>query len=489
MLPLLGGICLLSTAAMLLLYASMQRNLLSQFKDSLHTKAVALGSLVHVQPGGRLDFDYADTDFPEFRQSKRPEYFQISLEDGSVVQRSASLNGKNLALQGGDLNDALQPIALPDGRPGRVLTFTRRADFDEDDPESVANAKSHPTAPPILPMITVAVARDTHALDQTLSRLRLYLILTILLLTIGVAVMVPIIVRRGLRPLDAIAAHANSLNLESLDVAFPENNLPEELMPISRRLNELLDRLTASFAREARFSANAAHELRTPIAEIRAVAEVALQWPDLRHTQRALSDVVDVSQRMEGLIETLLKLAQARAGQIVSHAAPLDVLAIAGQTVDLLDPIVRARDLSVDMGNPSGSLAWADPVLGRALVSNLVSNAIYHARPLGDVSIVETVADGRVVLTILNDTSGFTAAELALAREPFWTGSASRSEQRQGLGLALASEYARFLKATFSIDLTNDAKFRAVVGFPLSTREASVTQRDIADVANASEAR
>jgi len=80
------------------------------------------------------------------------------------------------------------------------------------------------------------------------------------------------------------------LNLESLDIAFPENNLPEELAPISKRLNQLLDRLTAAFAREARFSASAAHELRTPVAEIRAVAEVALQWPDLWQTQRALSE-------------------------------------------------------------------------------------------------------------------------------------------------------------------------------------------------------
>ena len=68
-------------------------------------------------------------------------------------------------------------------------------------------------------------------------------------------------------------------------------------------------------------------------------------------------------------------------------------------------------------------------------MSNLVSNAIYHA-PLGEVSIVETVADGRVVLTILNDSSGLTNAELPLAREPFWTGSASPlgTAARSGFG-------------------------------------------------------
>ncbi|CAN5357870.1 HAMP domain-containing sensor histidine kinase [soil metagenome] len=483
MVPLLAGIILLSTAAMLLLYASMHRSLMAQFEDSLRIKAIALGALVHVQPDGHIEFDYTDTDFPEFRRQKQPEYFQIRLLDGGkTIQRSMSLGQANLSRVQGD-SQSLQSITLPDGRPGLMLSIVRQARYDEDDAEAMARLSREPSPPP-LPMISTTLARDTRALDQTLGRLRIYLLLTVLLLSLGVAVMVPAIVRRGLRPLDAIAEHANSLSLESLDSTFPENHLPEELAPISKRLNELLDRLTASFARETRFSANAAHELRTPIAEIRAVAEVALQWPDLPQAQQALMDVVDVSKRMEVLTQTLLKLAQARAGHIVSQAAPVNVLEIAQHMIELSCPVVAERDLNVTIGTSSGGLAWADPVLCRAMVSNLVSNAVYHSPRSGNIAINETVATNRLVLTIINDCRAFSESDLSFAREPFWTGSTSRSDQSHGLGLALASEYARFLKATLSIDLTEQHDFRTVVAFPLSTQQVSTPlPRDAADIA------
>jgi len=88
---------------------------------------------------------------------------------------------------------------------------------------------------------------------------------------------VPRLLRRELVPLDALAEQASHINADSLAMRFPISPLPGELIPISTRLNDLLARLELSFERERRFSADLAHELRTPIAELRTLAEVALK--------------------------------------------------------------------------------------------------------------------------------------------------------------------------------------------------------------------
>jgi two-component system sensor histidine kinase QseC len=112
-----------------------------------------------------------------------------------------------------------------------------------------------------------------------------------------------------LRPLSSLAKRAETIHASSLQLRFPTDNIPVELLPIAQRLNDLLARLEASFAREQRFSADVAHELRTPIAELRTLAEVALKWPD-DVNQAALKEALNIALQMESVATGLMALAR-----------------------------------------------------------------------------------------------------------------------------------------------------------------------------------
>jgi signal transduction histidine kinase len=465
-LPLLVGTVLLATAAMLLLYTSIRQTLLSQFDDLLRAKAVGLGSQVTFQPDGKLEFDYSDENYAEFRRARQPEYFQIRLSDGRTLERSATLNGQNL-LQPTDLPPSASdpvPVTLPDGRGGREITVECAVLRDTDEP--VAPGAATRPALARAPNVFVTVARDTAAMDETLSRLRLYLILTVLTLTTTIVTLVPVIVRRGLRPLHKLAEHVGRLDAQSLNSPFPAGNVPQELVPITSRLHDLLTRLRAAFEREARFTASAAHELRTPIAEVRTVAEVALQWPEMAQSQRALGDVVEVSHRMESLIDALMEIARSRTARSAGSPSLVDLRQTVDDVLRSSSSVAKDRGLQIDVVGDPVQVLTADPTMVRAIIANLISNAVQHATRDGAVEIELSRGDAFGRLEITNDSNDLDRADLPKLCEPFWTNSSSRSDGRHGLGLTLVGEYARIIGARLLLDLSPQREFRATIEFP-----------------------
>ena len=126
------------------------------------------------------------------------------------------------------------------------------------------------------------MASVRRELDRTLATLQLVLAGSGLLLLAATALVVPRVLRRELKPLQSLAAEAARIDAASLSARFATEGLPGELAPIAARLNELLARLEDSFERERRFSSDVAHEFRTPVAELRSLAELAIKLPDTR---------------------------------------------------------------------------------------------------------------------------------------------------------------------------------------------------------------
>src|SRR5262249_3538686 len=153
----------------------------------------------------------------------------------------------------------------------------------------------------------VVVARSAQKLRGDLVDLRLRLLgAGVALLLLG-TIATSWLVRRGLAPLDRLAERAATIGPESLTERFPAGDEPSELGPIRDRLNDLRARLEAAFERERRFPADAAHELRTPIAELRAAAELAARHPDdPEAVAHALTTAGTSSARMERLVSSLL---------------------------------------------------------------------------------------------------------------------------------------------------------------------------------------
>ena len=223
--------------------------------------------------------------------------------------------------------------------------------------------------------------------------------------------------------------------------------MPAELLPIGQRLNDLLARLDASFARERRFSADVAHELRTPIAELRALAEVALKWPDdLAAARSALQDALAVALQMESIATGLLALARCEGGllPVRPEAVPLDSL-----VDEIWQPLAdqaRVKKLSVRRGVPDGASWHTDPIALRVIVSNLLTNAVEYTPSAGEVRLRFEGSTGSERLLISNTTDHLRSEDLPYLFDRFWRKDASRtSSVHCGLGLALAKAYAESL--------------------------------------------
>jgi signal transduction histidine kinase len=163
-------------------------------------------------------------------------------------------------------------------------------------------------------------------------------------------------VRRGLTPLSALAAEVDAIDEASLDRRLAIEGQPTELVGIRRKLNELLERLQMAFDRERRFSSGAAHELRTPIAELRALTEVALKWPAGPDPERTkdLSEAHAIACRMEEVVGALLAIARDGHVDELSAREDLEVRPIVEAAVASAAAIAEVKRVDVAIDVPAG---------------------------------------------------------------------------------------------------------------------------------------
>jgi signal transduction histidine kinase len=427
------------------LHLLVQRLLTAHFDAALAEKTRVLAGLMKQEHGG-FELELGETPMPEFERPVEPEYFQLWLGE-RVFQRSRSLGPGELPRPSGAAL-SFADLPLPDGRRGRAawLRFPVRIDVDGD--------RSAVPAKPAL--AALVVARGRGPLDQALRSVRLALIAAGLLLLVGVPLAVARVVRAELRPLDRLAERASAIDAGSLDAGFPVAGLPAELHPIATRLNDLLQRLSGAFERERRFSADVAHELRTPIAELRALAEVALQGPESAESARQFQDVLGAALQMEALVGTLLTLARCQAGRQPVAREPIDLSRALGDAWAPLAEKARAKALLVRRSVPE-TFVHTDRLLLGSILGNLLGNAVEYAPPGGELSFEVVRGEHAAEVIIANPNAGLTTEDLTHAFEPFWRKDAARSDGRHGgLGLSLVAAFARLIGAEVRLDLVAD---------------------------------
>lgn len=211
-------------------------------------------------------------------------------------------------------------------------------------------------------------------------------------------------VRYGLRPLHRLGERLVARRPDALE-PLPEAGLPLEMRPMVAALNGLLGRIAGLIGNERRFTADAAHELRTPIAAIRAQAQVALGETDDAARRQALLRTVEGCDRAAHLIGQLLTLARLDAGA-APPLAPLDLAALARSVVAELAPEAVARDQALEWEDhrtgaapDSRCLVPGDETLLRVLLRNLLENAIRYAG-----------SDARIVVSLAGDAAHFVLA-------------------------------------------------------------------------------
>jgi len=416
-------------------YHTAKKQLVYHFDDELRTHAGTLASLVH-RDGDRLVLEFDDATLPFYRSSPKAEYFEVRSDDGHVIGRSASLGDSHLPDEWGTPDaPRIADVRLPDGHGGRTI--------------GVRYALGS-TA------IRIAVAEPRHRLDEALERLIQSSAWTAAGLGLVLGVLLWIVLRLGLRPLEALSARVAGIDARHLPESLGMHAVPTELAPVVACLDDLLVRMRRSIERERRVTANIAHELQTPVAELRTVTDVALQWPDdLDYLRRGAQATNQIARRMESVTAKILELARVESYVSALASAPTDVAALLREVLAAVQQKRLSRSIRLTEDIPETVVVSTDAVALRVVLANLAQNAIEHA-PSGTAVLVALAATVDVVFTFRNEAPDLAATDLPQLTEPYWRKDAARSSgdvAHAGIGLALASEIAPRLGGELGLTL------------------------------------
>lgn len=258
-----------------------------------------------------------------------------------------------------------------------------------------------------------------------------------LLLGIGLSAMIAIAVtKRGLWPLQEMTQSLERIDPRHLNERLSKSTWPHELQPVATAFDEMLARLEDSFTRLSQFSADLAHELRTPISNIRGEAEVALTRPRTSEDYRnVIESITGECERLSGIVENLLFLARAEAAdrQIEKDIFP------ARPAIERIASYYRtiAEERGVSITNESDGDVYADPVLFDRALSNLLDNALRFTPDRGKITIKSQSRNGRTELAVEDTGCGIAPHHLSRIFDRFYRVDSSRSSKGTGLGLAL----------------------------------------------------
>ncbi|MCX5745030.1 MAG: ATP-binding protein [Proteobacteria bacterium] len=420
-----------------LVYTFTRASVTAQFDQALEAKARSLAAFVE------LDGDTVEAELDPAGPLGDRDDFEIWSRD-RVLVRSTSLGTADLVPSPGtrpilasDSPGTIVARALRDGRAGRQITlrFLPR----------VEPGQAHRD----LPEVVLVLARGTADVDATIGRIAAVLVGVGAFGTLLALAILALAIRLGLAPLRALATSITAIQPGALATRLPPAHVPLEVAPVVARLDELLGRLAFAFERERELTAELAHELRTPLAGIRATIEVALDRD--RPTERyrtALTDVLAIAGQTERLVETMLSLARLDAGpSSSSSSSSSSVIAVDALIREVVEPwaqALTARGVELDTCLPAVTITCDREKL-RLVLGNLVENAVTYVDDAGRIAIA--LAADRIEIT--NTGCTLPAGSEVRVFERFWRGDAARSTgHHAGLGLALCKKLVDVIGGT-----------------------------------------
>lgn len=263
------------------------------------------------------------------------------------------------------------------------------------------------------------------------------IIITLLLGSLSAVIFGHVIARNGLKRMREFEDKMEQITVDSLHERIHLEEWPKELKNFGKKFNMMLDRIQTSFIQLSQFSSDIAHELRTPIHNLRGMTEVALaneKYPD--DYRRMLETYMNEYQHLSKLIENLLFLARSDHGQMVLKKEMINVEKEILNICDYYQAIADENEITLTCCG--SATLFADPILFKRTISNLISNALNATKSQGKVSVAITTSEQWVMVSV-NDTGiGLLPEAIPRIFDRFYRVDASRSSQSGGLGLGLA---------------------------------------------------
>lgn len=448
MLPLLAGTGMLLVTGGILAYRAAHAAILAEFDYSLRTKVHDFAVLIEIE-NGRYEMEFVDRRMPEFERREHPEYFMVRKRNGDVLARSHSLKTADLSQP--EYTPSKQPVSygllLPDGLPGRAAAISVNLEDS---------------------ILDLVVARDTVRLNQLFHTLALGFGGTTIVLLLVLTAVLKILVRKGLLPLDEFAQQVVSVDSSNLDSHFSSSELPEELRPIALQLDQLLERIFSAFQRERYLTSAMAHELYTPIAELRAATEVAGKWPnDPEAAPAAIDQAHAIALQMQEVVDALLSLSRCEAGLQMINTKPVDISKQVQKRSERITLPLAEKNVAAFWLIPAHQIVQTDSSMLEVILSNIFSNAAEYTPKNGSIhGRIETVTN-RCIITLTNTQHGLDDTDLPHLFELLWRKDVSRtSNSHSGLGLAVAKRFSDLLGIELACSLPEEDLFQVTITIP-----------------------
>ena len=309
------------------------------------------------------------------------------------------------------------------------------------------------------------IAQDRTTDEQFEQRFGLLVGVVLVAGMLASAAIAVTVTKHGLRPLASMTHSLRRVTSDRLHERVPPHEWPRELQPVAVAFDEMLDRLESSFTRLSQFSADLAHELRTPIANIRGEAEVALTRPrSPNEYQSVIESSVAECGRLSGIIDNLLFLARAEAAEGQVHRELFDARAAAEKIIAYYEVSAEERKLALT-GEGAGEV-FADQLLFRRALSNLLENALRHTPDGGRITVAIAGSPDETRIVVRDTGAGIAPEHLARVFDRFYRADASRSSEGTGLGLALVKSIAELHGGAVSIASEMNAGTSVTLRFP-----------------------
>ncbi len=444
-----GTAAVVLCAASLALYGAARVYLVSELDQRVAAVTQLVASSIELE-NGRLEMEFEGLHITELSPVAGKGFFEITLDDQLLVRTP---------------HDAGMPPGLDGAPPDRACwidlgggTWAR----------GYVRAWSLPDATG--PRMRVSLAVDASGPLAALNALAVSLIAVG---TVALAVLVlamRLVVARSLRPVIALGQSLRARETGGLADDMDTAGVTEELRPVIAEVNVLLARVRQTLDRERAFSANAAHELRTPLAGLLTTLEVAQSSPKLHPDAKPTLDrCLTVSRQLKQMVDALMHLARLENGRDRYLPAEIDLADEANKTWEQIrKQSTDEKHFEIRQQTAELAPAWAEPLLVRLVLRNVLCNAAHHVDDGGWVAITSASDPAGASITIENTGSLVSEDDVTRVFEPFWRGDAARSLTglNAGLGLSLARRAAERCGGSITASSQAGGNFKVVISLP-----------------------
>ena len=347
----------------------------------------------------------------------RLRYVELEGPEGQTLHRSGNLGKVDLSSE----KEGSRTLMIGEGREARIVTMR--------EPDGV---------------------RVLH-IGTTLGRIEkmqddVKFALWVILPSVGIVVFLGgwLLGKRALRPVAELTKAAESISAENPEERLPMPHSKDELARLTEVLNRSFDRLQRAYQAAARFSADASHQLKTPIAVLRMGLETLRSGGRLQgEDAEEVASMLQQTRRLTALIGDLLLLAQADAGRLNLAPVKIDLTPLLAQALDDLSVLAEVRGLKVEATLPPALEAIADSRRVALILQNLIENAAKYSPTEGTVRLTTNESETEVEVSIANTGSPIPPEQQGPIFERFNRGSVGENVRGHGLGLNIARELAR----------------------------------------------